>query len=252
MSPYSIMGVLVFVSLTMMFCVTLYLHKRFSGSFGILIAGALGFFVSQVMLRLPMIGVFSQFSDSPLTYILMLAGSAALVETLARYVVTRYALKDRLSWSSGIITGIGHGFCEMLFVFVLGYSANLFLYLIGGSELALLERTLALTPNVYFGLAFLERLFAICFHVAMSLMMVIGFIKQKQMFYTISVFLLHMSFDGAVAYLQLQGMNIYYVEVFIALCALLSMIYVIQMYRNMKDNIELPKDSGEQALDEGY
>lgn len=252
MNPYVIMAVLVIASLTMMFSVTLYLHKRYHGSFGILIAGALGFFISQVMIRLPMVGIFNQFVDSPMTYILLLAGSAAFVETTARYVVTRFALKDRLSWSSGVITGIGHGFCELLFVFVLGYSANLFLYMIGGSDAALLEKTIALTPNVYYGLAFLERLFAICFHVAMSLMMVIGFIKQKQMFYTISVFLLHMSFDGAVAYLQLQGMNIYYVEVFIALCALLSMIYVIQMYRNMKDNIDLPKDSGEQALDEGY
>lgn len=245
------MGLLLLCSLGLMFVVTLYMNRHFPGSFAILIAGGLGFFIVQILIRMPIVQGLQTVIEEPYVVLIMLASSAAFVETVARYLVVRFMLKDRLCWSGGIAAGIGHGFCEMLFLFVFAYAINIILHL-GGGNIPLLETTVAITPLYFYGLAFLERLFAICFHIAMSLMMVQGFMKNKKVLFSLIIFMLHFSLDGIVAYLQLQGMNTFFIEAFLALCACLSILYIVKMGSLMKDAYALPKDPGEQAVVEGY
>lgn len=245
------MGGIIICSLAIMFIITIGLHKRFPGSFGLLLAGGLAFFVSQIIIRTPCVAFLQGMQTQPWLYLILMAGSAALVETIARGAVIRFCLKERLSWSGGLSAGLGHGFCEILFVLVFPYLTTLFMHFTG-VELETLSSMVMNTPSWVYVFPLLERIFVTCFHMAMYLMIVQGWLKGKKQMSILLVFVLHFCFDGATLFLQMRGMSLVYVEVFVALCGVMSLIYIIQMSQKMQDHFNLPKDPGEQALEEGY
>lgn len=89
--------------------------------------GALGFFVPQILLRLPMLNVisarpgFDSFTSAHyILYSLFLALSTGFFETAGRWFVLRYMMKGQITYHKAFSAGYGHGGIEAMFI--LGYS----------------------------------------------------------------------------------------------------------------------------------
>lgn len=82
--------------------------------------GALGFFIAQVIVRLPLLNVirgmstwYDTLQDGNIwVYALFMAFTTALCECLVRYLFIRFALKDRNRFIDALSMGVGHGFVE--------------------------------------------------------------------------------------------------------------------------------------------
>lgn len=131
MNSEVIIAVTVVSVLLMMAATVIWLHRRFPGSFGIVFAGGLGYFFSQVLFQLPLFSM-SQFSMNDHTAMLVFVGAfSALAASATRYLIVRWTLSDRLSWSGALSAGAGHAFCEILFQFVLFYMIQLMILQVG-------------------------------------------------------------------------------------------------------------------------
>lgn len=133
--------------------------------------GALCFFVMQMLLRAPLLQVFQAANQQWLQalaptstgyhlYLLALSLTAGLVEEWGRYGFMLLLLKGRRSALDAIAFGTGHGGIEAILIVGINLLAQLLL-----------------TPQVYINsapylltLGGFERVFAMCFHIAMSVL----------------------------------------------------------------------------------
>jgi len=182
------------------FVAALVLTRRLSAGWRLFWLGALVFVVSQLVLRLPLVGALQaviapQLAGSPaLSFALGmgLAFTAALFETGGRWVGYRFLLRrDPKTWDTGVMFGLGHGGIESAL-------------LIGGLAIAQLaalltttEAQLAAMPAVqadalrtlaagvadvpaWVGLkGAYERVMAVVFHVAMSVLVLQSFARGE-------------------------------------------------------------------------
>ena len=165
--------------------------------------GAAGFFVMQVLIRLPILSVlslipgFQSFVENQyVIYVLVLGFTAGLFEVVGRLVVAKIMSKN-LTYERGIAAGLGHGGIEAMVLIGMTYINNL-LYAVmintGTFDLTV-EQTKAIRVDVtallsvkdalvntqayLFGLAGFERLLTIICHTAMSVL-VCYFVYKKQ------------------------------------------------------------------------
>lgn len=89
--------------------------------------GALGFFISQIVLRMPILNVISGrpafdgfVSSHYILYSFLLALSTGFFEMVGRWFVLRYMMKGRITYHKAFSAGYGHGGVEAMFI--LGYS----------------------------------------------------------------------------------------------------------------------------------
>lgn len=99
----------------------LYFRVKKVGYIGIFIAGALSFYLTQMVIRIPILQLalpkmewYVNLADKesflyPVGLALFLGGTAALFETFGRFITLNYLLQKRLSYRSGIVHGLGHG-----------------------------------------------------------------------------------------------------------------------------------------------
>ncbi|MBQ7776724.1 MAG: YhfC family intramembrane metalloprotease, partial [Lachnospiraceae bacterium] len=165
--------------------------------------GAAGFFVLQILIRLPILSVlgilpgFQSFvAEHYVIYVLILGFTAGLFEVVGRFAVAKIMSKN-LTYKRGIAAGLGHGGIEAMVIVGMTYINNL-LYaamINGGTYDTIIEQTAAMgvdvsslyaikaslidTPAYMFGLAGYERLLTMICHVAMSLL-VCYFVAKKQ------------------------------------------------------------------------
>ncbi|MBP2097295.1 YhfC family glutamic-type intramembrane protease [Enterococcus rivorum] len=102
--------------------------SSFSKAFGF---GCLSFFLSQIVLRLPLLSMLSENNDfllfsaiNPIGYGLLLAFSAGLFEETTRWFLIKNALKNEMTWINGVWFGLGHGLLEavLFFCFAIAFS----------------------------------------------------------------------------------------------------------------------------------
>lgn len=190
-----------------------------------LLLGALGFFVMQIVIRVPILAVLSQnngFSDFVnnhyALYCLILAITAALFEVIARYGVAKILSKD-LSFERSFAAGLGHGGIEAIIITGMTYISNLvFSFMINAnafdtivqqtsaqgidaSNLIAVKEQLIGTNSATFLLGGLERIFAIVFHIGVTIL-VWYFVKHKKDIIGILICLLaHFSVDFVSAFI---------------------------------------------------
>ena len=169
--------------------------------------GAAGFFVLQMLIRVPVLSVFGMFpwfqnfaENHYLVYCLILALTAALFEVVARFGVAKI-LQKNINYQQGVAAGLGHGGIEAMLLVGMNYVSNLlFAVMINsgafdalynptmisfGAEGALNEQlyqiktALVETPAYAFYLAGYERLLCVLFHTAMSLLVCYMVYKKK-------------------------------------------------------------------------
>lgn len=157
------------------------------------ITGVLTFFISQILLRLPLIQIvlpkqngFIHLQLSPVLYALFLGLTAGLFEETGRFIVFRFFIKQRTQ-AVGIAFGLGHGGIEAFLLVGINMAFYLFCYVVNlffstemlenvlGSTLALkmLPLLQSFTP-LSVGISGLERLSAMCLHICFSLLILYG------------------------------------------------------------------------------
>lgn len=165
--------------------------------------GALGFFVTQMVIRIPILqglsltsGFVAFATNHPIIYSFCLAFTAGLFELIGRYVVAKLMHKN-LTYRRSIAAGLGHGGIEAMLLLGMTYVNNLLYALmintgsfdaminqVGAmgmdiSPYVSIKQTLIATPSYLYLLGGYERILTIICHVAMSLI-VCYYVAQKQ------------------------------------------------------------------------
>lgn len=197
--------VTLFVSLVlpMMLCVVYAVKNKGKRIWSAWLLGAAGFFVLQIVIRIPILnllslneGFISFATEHYALYCLILAFTAALFEVVGRYVVAKIMSKN-LTYERSIAAGLGHGGIEAMLVIGMTYINNL-VYIIminTGSFDGVVEQTAALGVDTsslvtiketlvgggasIFLLAGYERILTMIAHVALSLV-VCYFVAKKR------------------------------------------------------------------------
>ena len=156
--------------------------------------GAAGFFVLQMLMRIPILNVLAMLpavtafsKEHYALYCLMLGVTAALFETAGRFIVAKI-LHKRLTFSRSLAAGLGHGGIEAIAIVGLTYVNNLvYIFLINHGQFeAILEEasampeivaqleqvrdTLVASSAELFLLGGLERLLTMIVHIGMSVL----------------------------------------------------------------------------------
>lgn len=173
------------VALAIWFC------RRYKVGAVPVLVGALTFFITQIILRIPLLQIFSPIIHPYLEGVggvllvgLFLALTAGLFEELGRYGAFRLLLKDQGNWKTAVAMGIGHGGIESLLLVGLNMAAN-FIILFSLN----LELSLDVPQEVYgelldaapwmFLVGGIERVLALSFHVGASVLVVLGAVRRK-------------------------------------------------------------------------
>lgn len=237
------------------------------------IAGALGFFIPQVVIRIPALQLlgqteaFQNFStDNFWVFAFLLAFTAGLFETAGRLAIFKTFLKKRVTYYSGLCAGLGHGGIEAAYLIGLTYVNNLILsFMINAGKADVLfsdkgipeeqARTiidaLTGTPASDFYVAGFERVFAISFHIGLSLLLAYGITKGATVLYTLAVLGLHTLLDFSVLAGQRLGLGTFGVEAIVLLAGIAAAVFAYRMKDRFPQR-DIPRDEAELAVEQGY
>lgn len=185
-----------------------YLSRKYKGSWLPFLCGIAAFFISQMMLRLPILSYLSEvpefylFTMQTLPYIIFLSCTAGLFEETAR-LIGFSCMRKHNHLSDAIAFGLGHG----------------------GIEAILLVGLPALFQNIDSTSVLLggvERIFAMMAHIVFSILIWYG-VRHRNIKYYLAAIVLHTLFNAiAVSASSLWGLNAISVEILIG-CMSLSM-----------------------------
>jgi uncharacterized membrane protein YhfC len=232
----------------------LYFTRRFALSWRLVLAGGLTFIASQV-LHIPLVfGMGSFLQSLPLLGNAILLGLlAGIFEETARYILFKYILKNTRSWKEGILVGLGHGGIEAMLLGIL--AAIGFLTMVGyrsidlstvptipADQLELARQQVEAywsAPWYMAPIGFVERIFAICLHVSLSVMVLYALVYRKPIWFWLAL-LWHALVDAVAVYV-VQEAGILAVEGIIAIFALISLWIVLKVRsRFTLDETDLP------------
>lgn len=187
-----------------------------------LLAGFASFFISQILLRIPLLQVlgtqswFAAFATHTVVYVIVVGGlSAGLFEETARLVGAKL-LKQHRTYRDMISFGLGHGLCEVILLIGLGQVNNLlFCFLLRDPQLAaslgfgndllqaITQQLAAASPvTVYLGI--LERVSAVLYHVFATCLVFLAVKRRRPALYLAAI-LAHTVFNAGVS-LLLMGL----------------------------------------------
>ena len=170
---------------------------------------------------------------SNLVLLALFAGlSAGVFEEGARYLAYRYWAKEARSWGRGLMLGAGHGGIEAILLGLLGavnvgalalMQQGMFVDAVPPEQMPLLQEQITAVfstplPMILLGAA--ERLFALCAHLAMSLLVMQVFVRGQARWLWLAI-IWHMLLD-ATAVFAITTWNATVTEALIGVFALLS------------------------------
>jgi len=220
----------------------IYFTRKFSLSWKLVLAGGLTFIASQV-LHVPLVVAMGSFlqSMSLLVNAIILGLLAGIFEETARYILFKFILKKSRSWKEGILVGLGHGGTEALILGILAALAfvNMIIYRnmdlstipsIPADQLELAKQQVAAywsAPWYMALMGIIERIFAICLHVSLSVMVLYAIAYGKPIWFWLAL-LWHALVDAVAVYV-VQEVGILAVEGIVAVFALISLWIVFRM-----------------------
>ena len=222
-----------------------YFTRAFTLSWKLVLSGGLAFIGSQV-LHIPLVLGLNNFMKgaSLLVNAIILGLLAGIFEETARYILFKFFLKNSRSWKAGVLVGLGHGGTEALLIGIFAALAfvNMLVYRnidlatvksIPPEQLALAKQQVAAywSAPVYMALlGFIERVFAICLHVSLSMMVLYALAKRKPVWFWLAL-LWHAFVDAVAVYLG-QSIGMLQVEGLVGVFALVSVWIVLKMRSN--------------------
>lgn len=207
--------------------------------------GALVFFLSQIVLRLPILNFLSVNVDwyimlssiYPIVYSIILGLSAGIFEEMGRFLGFKIGLKRNRTYKDGLAFGIGHGGIEAILITGISSISNLIAVMSlhnGSFNSANYGMTAEQAMSVYSSLSGLqvvtggfERLFAMCIHIGMTMMILYGINKKKKR-YLLFAIIIHGIVDAMIGILQYFGVGIIGVETWVMVCAILGIVYTVK------------------------
>lgn len=194
-------------------------RERGRGITGAWLAGALGFLIPQMLIRIPILSIlqssagFSAFSAGhPFAFVLALAFTAGLFE-LAGRISAALLLQKRPTFSRALAAGMGHGGIESIILVGISYAVDLICVLLvrSGADVtaqqALID-VLASTPPALFLLAGFERLLTMLCHCAISCVVCCGIWRKRPLPGLAFCLIFHTLLDGLAGISQLIGQNL--------------------------------------------
>lgn len=215
--------------------------------------GALGFFVAQVIVRLPLLNTIRGIGDwydklpetSIVLYALFMAFTTALCECMVRYLFVMLTLKDRNRFVDAVSMGVGHGLVESVLFTGVTVFGLLFYFIcintgslagvtgLSGSELdALAEQCMALTAGDMFLLG-MERLSSMAMQTGYTVM-IYKSVKDKKPLLAVAAMLWQMVPNTAVVLMQDADMPEIGIQLVYLALGLLGILYV---YMVRKDKV---------------
>lgn len=230
----------------------IYLAFRHKG-FGLYIAGAATFVVSQMLFRLPLISaVFPQFSWyvwlqlDPVWYALFLSATAGLVEEGGRWIALSWISRRRIrnlsklnengistgedeskevSLKEGILFGLGHGGVEAVLLVGINALVSLLMWQQLSGSLAAFSPSMVLASGV-------ERILAVIFHVGASLMVLYGIRVKRPVLWTSAAMGAHTTLNfSAVTVMQKFPGQVSLVEALIGLMAIAMLSFSLWLWK---------------------
>jgi uncharacterized membrane protein YhfC len=229
--------------------------RKFSLSWKLVLAGGLTFIASQIP-HIPLVQALGPVmaKNSLLVNAIILGLLAGIFEETSRYILFKFILKKARTWKEGILVGLGHGGTEALLLGIL--SAVAFVTMIGyrsidlstipsipADQVELAKQQVAAywsTPTYIALMGFVERIFAMCLHVSLSVMVVYALASKKPIWFWLAL-LWHAIVDAVAVYVG-QTAGILPVEGIVALFAVIS-IWIIFLLRPMfpQDEMNSPE-----------
>jgi len=220
-------------------------------------SGILSFFVLQVLIRIPLLQLTSKIKiETDLAifiYLFFMAFSAALFETVGRYIFIKLLLKQDFRYETGLAHGIGHGGIETIVLIGMSYINYLiFAFIINSGnlgtvtdalpqaaaeEILLLRDTLTNTNSYLFLVAGLERVFTIFIHIALSVLMMYGF-KTKKYYYFLIVLAIHFLVDFSVGIISTYIGSVIFAEILMLIIAGLAIVIIFGFKNKFTENQE--------------
>ncbi|HSG42395.1 MAG TPA: YhfC family glutamic-type intramembrane protease, partial [Anaerolineales bacterium] len=212
----------VLIMLIVPIVLVVYLTRKFSLSWKLALAGALTFIASQV-LHIPVVyGLTALFQNGTLSIpdawtaifnAIVLGLLAGIFEETARWVLFKFSLKNAKTWGEGVLVGAGHGGVESFLLGLLAILTLVNMVVMRNADLAALgipAEQIDLTRQqvdafwsspFYLGfLGGLERIFAICLHLSLSVMVLYSVVYKRTMWFWIAL-LWHAFIDAVAVYL---------------------------------------------------
>lgn len=219
-----------------------YFSRKFALSWKLFLAGGLTFIASQV-LHIPLVLALTPTFQSWGTpaYAIILGLLAGIFEETARYILFKFFLKKSNTWNEAVYVGIGHGGTEAILIGVI--AALTFINMLAYRNIDL--STVSSIPpeqldlakqqvNAYWSippylalLGFAERVFAMCLHVSLSVLVLYGLRSMKPIWFWVAV-VWHAFVDALAVYLG-QSLDPLVVEGVVAVCAVVSIVIVLWM-----------------------
>ena len=220
--------------------------------------GAAGFFVSQMVIRLPILSLLSANTgfvtfaqEHFILYSLLLAFTAGLFELAGRFAAAK-VLKKKPTFRRALAAGLGHGGIESIVLVGLTYVNNL-IYLVmiqagtfdaliaqteamgvDPSQLLAIQETFLQTGAGMFLLAGLERLLTMVAHAAMSVLVCWGVWHRHTAGALLGCLGIHTLLDSMVmvTYLVSQPASYWILYSFMGLVALFSLYLLRRLRKN--------------------
>lgn len=216
--------------------------------------GAAGFFVTQILIRVPILTVlqtqpwFMAFAQNQIFgYVFLLAFTAGLFELAGRFAVAKLLHRD-LSRERSLVAGLGHGGIEAMVLIGATYISNLaFIVMIntgtydillaqaGGqeliiSQLELIRSQLVDSSPVLFLLAAYERILTMVLHVAMSMLVCYGIARKKTLVCCLMCLGFHTALDLTAGISALAGTALSQTAVYAIVYTLLTAVALLSLY----------------------
>lgn len=205
--------------------------------------GATGFFVTQIVIRVPVLTILQtqpwmvNFSQNHLfAYTFSLAVTAGLFELAGRLSVAKMIGKD-LNYKRSLAAGLGHGGIEAMLLVGMTYINNLIYIIMINSgtfdvvlaeaasvgadvtRLELIRQQLVGSSPVLFLLAGFERILAMTAHVAMSMLVCYGVAHGKKAVCVLACLGIHTFIDLTAGLTQVLPQTLAYVLIYAILIA---------------------------------
>ena len=234
-------------------------NKR-QGIFSAWLLGAAGFFVTQIIIRVPLLAVlqaqswFMGFAQSyPLIYVSVLAFTAGLFELAGRFGVAKL-MEKKLTFKRSVAAGLGHGGIEAIMltgmtyvnnlIFIIMINSGVFDMLIANiaesgvdlSQLEMIKTQLIGTAPAMFLLAGIERLLAMTCHIAMSTLVCYGVAHKKVGCCSLLCLGIHTLIDFTAGIPMILPQNIAYPVIYAVLTAIavVSIVILKRIQRKME------------------
>jgi len=226
-----------------------YVTRKFSLPWKLIFAGGLTFIASQI-LHIPFLyGLTAMFTAGILPSIpaawaslfnaILLGLLAGIFEETARWILFKFILKDAKTWEQGVVVGTGYGGTEAIITGILALTTIVSMIVMRSADLstrvppeqlALAKQQLAAFWSAPLYMAFLgliERAFAICLQIALTIMVLYSVVYKKPVWFWIALFW-HAFVDALAVYL-LPLIGALALEAVIGVCAAISLVILFRL-----------------------